>query len=147
MSNRAVNIATVAGAVVATIAFLFGVWQFYETQQLARENLRLQAETLAHERDTKAIELFIRFNELQKEVASKPLPRKGDAAFWHYNMMLSLTESVFRLTEGDAGWRETVKFMLDTQRPFLEGVPQGCGTFSQPFLELMKAAVPKLHCA
>jgi hypothetical protein len=93
------------------------------------------------------VELFLKFNELQKDVATKPLPRKGEAAFWHYNMMLALTESVFKLTEGDRGWRETVAWMLETQRPFLESVVQGCQTFADDFVALMRAAAPEMQCS
>ena len=145
--ERAAHIATVIASIVAVVTFSVGLYQFTETQKLSRENLRLQAATLNHERESKAVELFLKFNELQKEVAAKPLPRKGDAAFWHYNMMLALTESVFKLTEGDSGWRETVAWMLETQRPFLESVPQGCRTFVEPFVAIMRTVAPKMQCS
>jgi hypothetical protein len=145
--ERAASIATVVAAVVAIVTFAVGVYQFTDTQQLARKNLELQAATLNQERESKAIELFLKFNELEKEVATKPMPKKGDASFWQYNMMLTLTESVFRFTEGDDGWQETVDWMLETQRPFLEGTPQGCRTFAASFLVLMKTIIPKMQCA
>ena len=144
--ERAAHIATVAASIVAIVAFAVGLTQFNETQRLSQDNLRVQAETLNHERESKAVELFLKYNELQKEVASKPLPRKGEAAFWHHNMLLALTESVFKLTEGDTGWGKTVEWMLETQKPFLEGVSQGCTTFATEFVELMHRAAPKMQC-
>jgi hypothetical protein len=145
--ERAAHFATIIASLVATFTFSFGLLQFNETQKLARENLRLQTETLIHERETKAIELFVKYNELQKEIADKPSPRKGDAAFWHHNLLLTLTESVFRLTEDDFGWGQTVGWMLQSQKTFLESVEQGCRTFAPKFLNLMKTAAPAMKCA
>jgi len=145
--ERAAHIATIIASLVAILAFGFGLSQFTDTQQLARENLRLQAQALSHERESKAVELFLKFNELKKEVANKPLPKKGGAAFWHHNMLLAITESVFKLTEGDAGWLETVSWMLEGQRPFLESAPQGCKTFADAFVVLMRHAAPRITCS
>jgi hypothetical protein len=144
--TRVADKATVVAAGVAILTFAVGLYQFTDTQKLARRNLELQAATLDQERESKAIELFLKFNELEKEMATKPLPKKGDAAFWQYNMMLTLTESVFRLTEGDSGWLDTVTWMLQAQRPFLEDTPQGCRTFAASFLVLMRSAAPKMQC-
>ena len=144
--ERLAHIATVIAALVAILAFGFGLSQFNETQRLTRENLKLQMEALSHERESKAIDLFVKFNELQKEVAGKPLPRKGEAGFWHHNMLLALTESIYKLTEGDTGWHETVVWMLTSQKPFLVAVPQGCKTFAAEFLKLMKDAAPAMRC-
>lgn len=144
--QRVAHIATVIAAFVAMVTFVVGLWQFNETQRLTRENLRLQAETLYNDRESKAIEFFLKYNELQKEVAGKPLPKRGDAAFWHHNTLLALTESIFRYTEGDPGWLETVRWMLQSQQPYLEGVEQGCKTFATKFLDLMKKAAPAMKC-
>ena len=113
------DLATVVAAVAAVAALAFGLYQFNETQALTRENLRLQAETLGHERESKAIEFFIKFNELKKELAGKPIGDENDASFWSHNMALALTESVYKLTEGDPGWKKTVLWMLKTQNEWL----------------------------
>jgi hypothetical protein len=145
--ERAAHFATITAALVAIFTFGFGLLQFGETQKLARENLRLQTETITLEREVKAIELFAKYNELQKEVAGRPLSEEDGAAFWHHNLLLTLTESVFRLTEGDLGWGETVAWMLGSQKAFLERVEQGCRTFAPKFLDLMKTAAPAMKCA
>ena len=145
--ERDAHLATIVAARVAAFTCVFGLLQFHETQRLTRENLQLQAETLKHERESKAIEFFAKFNELQKEVGGKPLPKKGDAAFWHHNLLLALTEAVYRLTEDDFGWGQTVIWMLQTQKPYLEGVEQGCKTLAPKFLDLMKGAAPTMKCA
>lgn len=144
--ERVSDVATVVASLVAIVAFGVGLGQFSLTQQLARENLRLQAQALDDERESKAVELFLKFNELQQAVANKPLPPKGSAAFWNHNMLLGLTESVFRLTEGDRRWGETVEWMLSVQRPFLEGEPQGCATFADVFVRMMLRAAPDMRC-
>lgn len=144
--ERAAHISTIVASLVAILAFGFGLWQFTETQTLTRVNLSLQAETLDHERESKALEFFLKFNELQKEIANKPLPKRGDAYFWHYNMLLTITESVYRLTRADPGWQETVLWMLQVQSQFLESVPQGCRTFNADFVTLLRKAVPRLKC-
>jgi hypothetical protein len=144
--ERAATFSTISASLVTIFAFCFGIWQFTETQKLTQENLRLQAETLDHERDSKAIELFLKFNELQREVANKPLPKRGDSYFWHHNMLLTITESVYRLTSPDPGWQETVFWMLKEQKRYIEAVPQGCQTFNTDFIKLMKKIAPHLNC-
>jgi hypothetical protein len=145
-SERAARLATTVAALVAIIAFGLGYLQFKETQVATRQTLNLQSDMLRHERETKAIELFIKFNELQRELAGKALPKKSEALFWQYNMLLALTESVFRLTQGDQGWYETVRWMLKTQRSFLESTPQGCRTFNTTFVQVMREEAPRMVC-
>src|SRR5436309_303872 len=96
--ERAAHLATVVGALVAAVALLVGVYEFTKTQRMARRNLELQMKTLLQDREIKAIELFLKFNEQQQELAAKPPPRKGEAAFWRYNALLAATEAVFKLT-------------------------------------------------
>jgi hypothetical protein len=143
--QAAAAVATVMGAIIATGALCFGVYEFNETQNLTQQNLNNQAVTLKQERETKAYELFLEFNEKQQELAVKPPPHKGEAAFWRYNALLSMTEAVFRLTKGDAGWEETVSSMLEVQRPFLQtGIY--CKTWAEDFVERMKKVEPSLRC-
>ena len=145
--ERKAHAATITASLVAIAALLAGTYQFLKTQELTQENLRLQAETLSNDRETKAIEFFIKFNEIKKDLAGKSASGSEPAQdFWNHNLALTLTESVFRLTEGDPGWKKTTLWMLESQRPFLESVPQGCRTFSQNFRTLMQKVAPKLRC-
>jgi hypothetical protein len=144
--QKAANWASIAASIIAAIALLTGLGQFIVTQRLSHKNLELQAETLKTEREMKAIELFVKFNEMEQEVATKPPPRRGDAAFWRYSALLSITESVFTLTKGDLSWDVTVAWMLDTQRPFLSQTPFNCKMFAPLFLDRMKLTVPELRC-
>jgi len=144
--ERAAHLATVVGALVAAVALLVGVYEFTKTQRMARRNLELQMKTLLQDREIKAIELFLKFNEQQQELAAKPPPRKGEAAFWRYNALLAATEAVFKLTRGNEGWDETVSWMLEVQRPFLLQTEFSCKTFAGDFLLRMKKAAPDLKC-
>ena len=145
--ERFAHRANITAAIVATLALLAGSYQFWRTQELTQQNLRLQAETLNNDRESKAIEFFVKFNEIKKELAGKPVPTSDTSPdFWSHNLALSLTESVFRLTEGDPGWKKTVLWMLESQRQFLESVPQGCKTFAQNFRFLMQKTAPSMRC-
>src|SRR6266496_6310268 len=65
--ERAAHLATVVGALVAAVALLVAVYEFTKTQRMARRNLELQMKTLLQDREIKAIELFLKFNEQQQE--------------------------------------------------------------------------------
>jgi hypothetical protein len=146
--QRAAHFASIAASILAVFAFGVGLWQFTVTQKQARETLELQTDTLKHERQSKAIDYFIKFNELQKDAAGKPLPKNDDdPEFWRHNLLLALTEQLFLLTEGDMGWELTVQWMLEKQEPFLVGKPQGCNTFAVRFVALMRKAAPAMKCA
>ena len=77
--ERRAHSATIAASLVAIASLLAGTYQFWKTQDLTQENLRLQAETLSNDRETKAIEFFVKFNEIKKDVAGKevPISRRG----------------------------------------------------------------------
>jgi hypothetical protein len=142
----AAHCATIAAALVAALAFIVGLLQFNETQKMTRENIRLQNEVLTHEREAKAIEFYMKYHELKKAVSDKPLPKSSDPAFWDYNLLLVLTESIFRLTEGDEGWGKGVMGMLQSQKDFLEHQEQDCRTWAPRFLALMQQAAPAMRC-
>lgn len=142
----AANLATVVAAVIAAIAMGLGYFQFNETQKLTRDALELQVSALKNDREMKAVELFLKFNEVQQELSAKPLPRRGEAAFWRHNALLVTTETVFRLTEGDTGWTETIDWMLEVQAPFLNQTEFRCKSFAAAFLTRMLTIAPTLKC-
>ena len=143
----AAQFATVMVALVAAVTLIIGGYQFTKTQQMERKILDFQRKTLQQEREKKAIELFLTFNEQQAELAAKPPPREGEAAYWRYNALLAATEAIFKLTRGDKGWEETVSWMLkEPLRPFLLQTELNCWTFDPEFLDLMKKAAPGLKC-
>ena len=129
---------TVFAAVFAVVTFGVGLSQFNKTQYFARE-------TLAHERESKAVELFLKFNESMQTRPKDPIQDK-EQLFWSDNALLALTEAVYKLTTPDAGWTRTVDWMLSKQRSFLEREIQGCKTFADSFVVLMKQAAPSMKC-
>jgi hypothetical protein len=142
----AAHFATVAAALVAAVTLIIGGCQFTKTQETARRNIELQMATLKNDREMKARELFLKFNEQKEELAGKAPPRKGEAAYWRANALLATTEAVFILTRGDEGWRKTVSWMLKEQNKFLVQTDFYCGTFAEDFLVLMRNEAPDLKC-
>jgi len=126
---------------VASLALWFGYWQFRETQTLAQKTLTLQLDALEHDREAKAVDLFLKFNEVQHSIAVRRPKLKGEALFWQQNMALTITESVFKLMEDDEGWKATVKFMLREQTDFLKDPGMQCDTYLPAFVAFAKEVV------
>lgn len=63
------HIATISASIVAIAALIFGTYQFRCTQALQRENLDF-------ERETKAVDLFIKYNDLKREASEKRATEK-----------------------------------------------------------------------
>jgi hypothetical protein len=131
--NQLVPYAQVLGPLVTAIAFLAGLWQFRRTQLLSRE--------------AKAIDLFLKFNELKDQLAKRETDKLPEAAFWQHNALLAITEAVFRLTEGDRSWEATVDWMLKSQQWFLTQTSIVCASYSARFVARMRRVVPDLRCA
>ena len=136
------SISGVAAAVVTVLAFLTGLWQFNRTQRMTQQNLKLQEELLRHERESKAVDLFVKFNDLKASTAGKPLDQADESLFWPHNSMVAITESVFKLTNGDPEWDRTVVWMLERQTNFLSLNAIDNGTYSAKFLSLIKKTIP-----
>ena len=133
------SMATVAASAVAALAFAAGLWQFSRTQQATRSNLKLQADLLQHEREAKAIDLFVQFSQLKREVSDHALNAED---FWHHNAMVALTESIHKIMRDDKEWMRTVVWMLKTQEPFLLSNVIDRSTFVSTFVDVMRDAIP-----
>ncbi len=127
-----VSYAPLIASAIASIAFLSGLWQFWHTQRLTRE--------------VKAVELFLKFNELNQQLAEGGRRENEATIFWKCNALVAITESVFNLTQGNKSWAATVHWMLEAQKEFLTAQPLNCETFSPAFLKLLKEAVPRVQC-
>jgi hypothetical protein len=135
------SISTIVASIVAVLAFLTGAFQFSRSQALVRANLKLQSDLLSHERETKAIELFIKFNELMQTIIEKPLDSSSHEIFWQHNAMLAVTESIHKLTNGDKEWDNTVIWMLRKQGQFLTLHPIDGSTYTASFLALIQSTI------
>lgn len=128
-------VSSVATAVVAALALSFSVWQFNEGQKLAQENLD-------SEKEAKAVELFIKFNEMKEEMESKSTADSAGVGFWRENSLLGITESLYNLTQGNDKWESTIDWMLGMQKDFLQERGINCNTYSSEFIELLKSGGP-----
>jgi hypothetical protein len=117
---------------IAIAAILSGLWQFRQTQRLSRE--------------AKAVDLFLKFNELNEELVVNPVTNRENATFWKINALLTITEAVFRLTDGEATWKQTVHWMLRLQEPFLTTNGVNSKTFFPEFVREIRVAVPNAKC-
>jgi len=125
--SAAANISTITTALIAAVAIWFGTRQFSQTQRLMRE--------------TQAVELLIKFNELGAKTNTDPL-----RAFWSSNAQLTITESIHHLTRGNKSWDATVLWMLNSQSDFLQSTPIDCNTYSPSFLAVMKESTLHFKC-
>lgn len=132
------HLSTIIASVVAITALGLGSLQFEKTQELARE-------TLQAEREAKAVELYVKFNELKESAVAEVKTLDGEAGYWRNNSLLTITESVSNLTDGNASWNETIRWMLELQQPFLASEPLICNTFSAEFRAMLEN-LPGLHC-
>jgi hypothetical protein len=113
---------------------------------LTRQAITLQLDALKHEREAKAIDLFLKFNEIQQSIAAPSRKTSERALYWQKNIAVTATESVFKLTEGDPGWMATVAFMLREQTDFLENNGLECATFLPAFIDLVKKEIDQNVC-
>lgn len=137
--KRTSYIASIVAAMVAICAFLFGTYQFNETQKLQRDSLEL-------ERQTKAVELFVRYNDLMREAAVRKPRENIEAIFWRHNLSIAIAESIWNLTSDDLGWESTVKGMLLHQDQIKRIDDLDCATYNSSFVEFSKRALNHEVC-
>lgn len=128
---RIVNFLAGLSSVVTILAFVLGLWQFWETQSLAQENL-------ANEREMKAVELFVKFNEVQEKLTEGG-KKIEDIGYWSGNGLVAIAESISNLTHGNRSWDSTVRWMLDELAPFLIKNQPDCRTYSPSFVALLRS--------
>lgn len=143
--------ATVLTGLVAALSLIFGSIQFTRVQALEADTQQLQAETLDHERNAQAVDLFVKFNEIQRgvEQSSSGGGQPATSAVpstWDKNILLAITESVFLLTPGDSGWEATVGWMLKKQLELEPDLTLECPTFATEFVRLVHDAIGHDPC-
>ena len=122
------HLSAIAVALAALVAILVGGRQFAETQRLTRE--------------TQAVELLIKFNELSVNRDAED----EDRAFWTNNARLTITESIHHLTVRNKSWEATVLWMLGTQTDFLTSRRLVCSTYSPSFMDILKQSGIPFKC-
>lgn len=127
--QNAANLATVIAMIITAVAFGYGIYQFKQT-------LNFQKETLEEERNAKAVELFIKYNEMMEEPRSGTGAVDDESQFWRENRAISIAESIFNLRKTDPGWKATVNWMLSNHISHLKRTRLNCPTYDADFVKL-----------
>ena len=129
--EQASHFASVVGAVIAAIAVLIAGSQFREAQAIGRE--------------ARAVDLFVKYNELmiaQPSPAAETVPVGTDPRMWRSNLAVAIAEAVFRFTKGDAGWKLTTRYMVETHKDYLVGPNHpDCKTYDRAFVDFINEVV------
>ena len=140
--------APLAATVIVSMVFVLGGWQFVETQRAQRESLALQNlavhqsnEIAQADINSKAVDLFMRYNELMLQVAA-PVPKgvKRETRYWKENLAISLLESLSNLTRGRAEWEQTILWALDRHLRFIREQRLACNGYSPDFIHVLERA-------
>ena len=101
-------------------------------------------EAVTRERQMKAVDLFIRYNELKLNAAD----RKMDAAEAESRrgMSVALTESIFLLEGDDRGWRATLKGMIVEEDGPQRQLSVDCATLDDSFEKFAIESVGRNIC-
>ena len=135
------NISSMVMAIVATLTLGFGYYQVRRAVLDTRATLQMQRDAMANEREMKAIELIVRYNDLMRE----PTHSGADVRNWRENLSVVLAESVFDLTRGDSAWLQTVDWMLRQHLPFLQS-GLDCGTYDSAFVAFATRVAGRSVC-
>ena len=120
--SEAANISTIIASIVAVIALIAGAIQFIATQKSSRE--------------TQAVDLFIKFNNLNIEQSHSTRTEESD--YWYDNSKFVITESLYNITYNSVSWVDTVKWMLNQQANFIKKTSFVVDSYSEKFLEFCK---------
>ncbi|WAG77879.1 hypothetical protein LMK08_21320 [Metapseudomonas furukawaii] len=129
MLNAISSLSTLVAALIAAITLIMGSCQFQQTQKLAQE-------TLHYENESKAVDLYIKFNEINAKISEAS--EHGDNLNWRKNNLLSITEALHNITETNENWLQTVEWMISVQREFLESNSFECETYTDSFIKILE---------
>lgn len=119
--SMAASIATIVACFVAVVALILGARQFAATQKSSRES--------------QAVELFLKFNQLNIEQA---LSSNEQSDHWYNNSKFAITESLFEIAHKSKSWADTVRWMLDQQKEFIRGGSFDVDTYTERFRAFCK---------
>jgi hypothetical protein len=125
------HIVAALSVIIAALAIIVGYWQWREGEEFEREK--------------KAVDLVIKYDELMKEPA--PSETDTDAKDWRENLTMVIAESIFRLRRGDEGWENTVRGMVKQHRDFLLTRRfLDCDTFDKEFIKIVNDEMKQDVC-
>jgi len=125
------DVSTILASVTAVVALWVSANQFYKTQKSTRE--------------TQAVELFLKWNDLSAE-QERILTNEQEAnptsnpTHWIGNNKMAITEALFELTHESREWRNTLRWMLQMQRPFILEGGFDVDTYTREFRDFCNCA-------
>ena len=142
------HMVTMASSLVVAVAVVFGADQFYETQKLQRESIAIQKDSFEPERNAKAVELFVKYNELMMQpTTGVSKAAKREAWYWKENLAVSLLESLFNLTSGHQEWEAMVGWALEKHGRFIREQRLSCGAYTDQFINYVEKTFAAEHFA
>lgn len=142
------HLVTMASSLVVVAAVVFGSYQFYETQRLQRESIAIQKDSFEPERNAKAVELFVKYNELMMQpTTGVSKAAKREAWYWKENLAVSLLESLFNLTSGRQEWEAMVGWALEKHGRFIREQRLSCGAYTEQFIGYVEKTFAAEHLA
>ncbi|MBA3003596.1 MAG: hypothetical protein FP813_07080 [Desulfurivibrio sp.] len=114
--SLAANWSTIVACIVAVFALVLGARQFVETQKASREY--------------QAVELFLKFNQLNIEQA---LSSNLESDHWYNNSKFAITESLFEIAHKSESWASTIRWMLEQQEDFIRSGNFDVETYTKRF--------------
>jgi len=142
------HMVTMASSLVVVVAVVFGSYQFYETQKLQRESIAIQNDSFEPERNAKAVELFVKYNELMMQpTTGVSKAAKREAWYWKENLAVSLLESLFNLTSGSQEWEAMVGWALEKHGRFIREQRLSCGAYTDQFINYVEKTFAAEHSA
>lgn len=117
----AADISTIIAGIVGVFALTMSARQFIATQISSRE--------------TQAVDLFIKFNQLNIE---QKLSSNDESDHWYNNCKFAITESLYLIAHKQKNWLNTVKWMLAQQEDFINSGGFAVDTYSDRFVEFCK---------
>jgi hypothetical protein len=117
-----------------------------DTQKAQREHLQLQALSLRPseaearaERNSRAVELYLRYTDLVlQSAAAAPKGTKREVRHAREYLALSLLESLSTLTRGHPEWDHAVLSALERHVRFIREQPLPCGAYAADYVQLLE---------
>lgn len=131
---------------VAIVALSVGGYQFVETQKMQRESMLIERASLLQvqhakevERNARAVELLLKYNELMVQLGL-PVPKgaRKEARYWKESLAVSLLESLYNLTRGNREWENVIALALDRHGRFIREQRLSCSAYSHEFVAFLE---------
>lgn len=104
------DLSTILACITAMVALIIGTIQFYLTQASTRES--------------QAVDLFLKWNELNIEEAgigstAPPNNQNVRSIHWYGNCKMAITEALYEVSHRSPSWVKTCEWMLEMQHDFI----------------------------